>query len=273
MPAPKNIDPGESPLHFFGSELRHHRTRVGLTQEQLGGRINYSADLVSKVETGEDRPSAEFARGCDTELDTGGALSRLLVMVRWGTFPPWLRPWVEAEREAHTLRNWEPNVIPGLLQTADYARGLVREQPGVTEEQLDELVAARLERQKILARDEPPLLWVLLGEGVLHYEIGSPEVMRGQLQALVDASKRANVTIQVVPSSAGAHPGLDGAFWIASYDGSPDVVYLESVGEGHVSDRTEDVRAVTRAYDAIRAKALPDRASVELIMKVMEQWT
>lgn len=122
MPAAKSVDPGESPLHLFGSELRHHRQRAGLTQEDLGGRISYSGDLVSKIETGEQAPGPDMARRCDEALGTDGALGRLLVMVRWGAFPGHFRPWLEAEREAHTLRSWELAVVPGLLQTEDYAR-------------------------------------------------------------------------------------------------------------------------------------------------------
>ncbi|MGH3319979.1 MAG: helix-turn-helix domain-containing protein [Streptosporangiaceae bacterium] len=273
VPAAKSLDPGESPLHFFGSELRHHRVRAGLTQDQLGARVNYSGDLVSKIETGEQAPTPEFAERCDEELGTDGALTRLLVMVRWAAFPSWLRPWVEAEREARTLRNWQPIVVPGLLQTADYARALLRAQPGVTAEQIEEQVATRLERHAVLDRDEPPMLWFVIDEGVLHRSAGGPKVMQEQLQAFVEASSHTHVTIQVVPLSAGVHPGHVGAFGIVSFDGSPDVVYLDSVRAGQVSDRPDDVQAVMNIWEAIRAEAMPARASLDLITRVMEQWT
>lgn len=273
MPAAKNLNPSSSPAAFFGAELRRLRTKAGWTQEQLGDQINYSGALVGAVETADRKPQLDFARRCDEVLGSEGLLGRLWEF-RVETFPGWFRPWLEVERDATTLRSWEPLVIPGLLQTAEYAREMLRAgRPGVTDEQIDELVDARLERQAILANNNPPLLWFVIDEGVLHRHIGEPKVMHDQLQTLIEKSRHPHVTIQVVPLSTGAHPGLNGAFAIASFNGSPDMVYMDSIGEGHVSDRPEEVAAITNVYDAIRAEALPVRASLDVIMKVMEQWT
>ncbi len=268
-----NTDPATSPLHFFGAELRRLRVRDELTQEQLGQRVNYSRDLIGAIEAGRRKPQPDLLNDLDGLFGTDGLLGRMWDFLRRELYPSWLRPWIEAEREARTLKSWEPLVVPGLLQTADYARELIRVQPGTTEERIEEQVAARLERQAILDRDEPPLLWVLLGESVLrHYQVGSPTTMRAQLQTLIEAAERPHVTVQVVPLSAGMHPGNVGAFAIASYDGTPDVVYLDSARSGQVTDRAEDVQAMTDMYDAIRAQALPADASLDLITKVMEQW-
>lgn len=117
------------------------------------------------------------------------------------------------------------------------------------------------------------MLWVVLHEHVLHCEVGGPEVMREQFQALLDASRRPRITIQLVPLTAGMHAGHLGAFVIAGLNGESDVVYLESARTGRVSESPEDVREIVNIWEAIRGDALPTRASLELISKVMEQWT
>ncbi len=122
-------------------------------------------------------------------------------MLTYGVLPPRFRPWVDIERQAHTLRGWDPLLVPGLLQTPDYARTILEAYPGVTDERVQELLTARLERQKILARDTPPPLWTVLDEGVLHRGVGGPDIMRDQLAALLTASEHRNISIQVVPKA------------------------------------------------------------------------
>lgn len=270
MPAPKDIDFYENP---FGYELRRHRERLGLTQVQLSERLGYSDDTISKVETGQTPPSEVFARDCDTMFDTHGSMESFARLVRkGGAFPVWMWHWVEFERRAHTLRNWELVVVPGLVQTADYAREVIRTYPGRTDEQVEKEVAARLERQQILDSDDPPMLWVVVHENVLHSEVGNSKIMHDQLQFLLDAAQRTRISIRVVPRSAGMHAGNAGAFAIGSIDGSPDVVYLESARAGRVTDRQDDVQEVMNIWEAIREEALPTRASLDLIAQVMEQW-
>lgn len=175
MPGAKDLNPTASPAAFFGAELRRLRTKAGWTQEQLGDRINYSGALVGAVETADRKPQLDFARRCDQLVGSDGLLGRLWELARVETFPGWFRPWLDVEREARALRSWEPLVIPGLLQTAGYAREMLRAgRPGVTDGQIDELVGARLERQTILCGDDPPLQWFVVDEGVLHRQIGEP---------------------------------------------------------------------------------------------------
>ena len=250
MAAPKNLDPLENP---FGYALRRHRLRLGLTQEQLGKRLGYSGDAVGKFEKGDVAPSVDLGRRCDEEFGANGDMEQLAGLARHRAgFPRWFRWWAaEVEPFAHTLRNWEPLMISGLLQTEDYARELLKTHPGTTEEQVEEKVAARMERRKIFGREAPPVLWFLMAEGALHYEVGAPKVMREQLQHVVEMSHHTHVNIQVLPTSAGAHPGLNGAFWIASLDGEPDVLYLENARAGQVIDRTEDVQEIMNIWQAI----------------------
>jgi|SRR5450755_1426350 transcriptional regulator with XRE-family HTH domain len=153
----RNLDATDSPMAFFGAELRRARLAAGMSQDQLGRGLNFSGDLVGKIETCERAPTPAFATGCDglfPHLD--GLFTRLLGLARrWdGPYPQWFRDWLDAEREASSLRWWEPMLVPGLLQTADYARVLFRawQSSSTTEEGIEDLVTARIERQEILDR-------------------------------------------------------------------------------------------------------------------------
>ncbi|WP_329092642.1 helix-turn-helix domain-containing protein [Streptosporangium sp. NBC_01469] len=276
MPAPREPDGETSPLTFFASELRRLRDQAGLSQEQLAQQIAYSTGLVSMVERAKRNPSLDFTERCDRVLNANGVLIRIWPMLTYGVLPSRFRPWVDIEQQAHTLRGWDPLLIPGLLQTSDYARTILEAYPGVTDERVQELLTARLERQKILARDTPPPLWTVLDEGVLHRGVGGPDIMRDQLAALLAASEHRNVSIQVVPQGAyvtgGAIAGLEGGFFIASSEGSLDSVFVESAAVGHVTDHPRDVAAICKRYEAVRSAALPARASADLIAKVMTEW-
>ncbi|MQA85482.1 MAG: hypothetical protein GEV03_12850 [Streptosporangiales bacterium] len=114
---------------------------------------------------------------------------------------------------------------------------------------------------------------MILHENVLHYQVGSPKTMRDQLQTLIEAAQRPHVTVQIVPASAAVHSGMNGAFVLASLDGEPGMVYLESARAAQVTDRQEDVQAITDIWEAIGHETLPVSASLDLISKGMEQWT
>jgi transcriptional regulator with XRE-family HTH domain len=273
----RSLDATRSPLAFFGAELRRARLAAGMSQEQLGRALSFSGDLVGKIETSERAPTPDFAVGCDRvfpHLD--GLFARLLEFARrWdGPFPQWFRDWVEAEREALALRWWEPLLVPGLLQTADYARAILAAGPDTADDELEQIVAARLARRAILDRPRPPTLWVVLDETVLHRCVGSPKIMHEQLLYLADLAGRPRSTIQVVPARTGAHAGLLGAFVIAGFNGAPDVVYLETAADGQVIDKFSVVEEVRLRFDTVRVVALPKEDSANLIVKVAEErWT
>jgi len=278
MPLIRELDPSAGPLEFFGAELRRARTAAGLSQEQLGQRVGYSGAQVGKVEMGERAPSQDFAQLCDSALpDAGGLFVRIYMLARrWdGGYPSWFTGWLEAERRATSLCSWEPLVVPGLLQTADYARAVLSAEPGTSEDELEELVHARIARQAIFDRPKPPALWVVIDETVLHRLIGSRKIMYEQLQQLADTSCRSSVTIQVVPAGIGAHAGLLGGFAIASASSSaPDTVYMESPDEGQTTELPSVVGKLSLTFGTLRADALPRGASRELIGKVAEErWT
>jgi transcriptional regulator with XRE-family HTH domain len=272
----RNLEATKSPMAFLGAELRRARLAAGMSQEQLGRALNFSGDMVGKVETCERAPTPAFAAGCDAAFPHfDGLFTRLVDLARrWdGPYPQWFRDWVEAERDATALRTWEPMLVPGLLQTAGYARAILAAGPDTVAEELDELVAARLTRQEILDRPRPPQLWVVIDEAVLHRLIGSAQIMRDQLTHLTESAVRPDITVQVVPSGIGAHAGLLGAFVVADFEAAPSILYAETAVEGQTMERPALIAKAALAFDRLRAEALPRTASRDLIGKVVnERW-
>jgi transcriptional regulator with XRE-family HTH domain len=277
MPLNRELDPSAGPLEFFGAELRRARIAAELSQELLGKQVGYSGAQVGKVETGERAPSQDFAQNCDQVLpEAGGLFMRLYALARrWdGGYPSWFAEWIEAERRATSLCWWEALVVPGLLQTADYARAILAAGPDTTEDELEDLVSARMERQAIFDRPKPPRFWVVLDEAVLHRLIGSRKIMYDQLLHLADTSCHPSITVQVVPAGVGAHAGLLGGFAIASADGAAGTVYMESPDQGQTTEKPSVVGKLSLTFGTLRADALPRGASRDLIGKIAEeQWT
>jgi transcriptional regulator with XRE-family HTH domain len=275
----EGFDPAMSPMRVFGAELRHYRTRAGLSQDQLGGRVYCSGHLVGKIENGQRAPTAEFAAACDAipELGTSGALGRLRGLMadhlKQRAYPGWFAAWPEKEARAAILRWFELVVVPGLLQTEQYARALLANRI-VGADDTDEIVAARMERQTILAREEPPELWVVIDEAVLHRSVGGAQVMREQLGELVKAARRSNVVLQVIPASVGVHEGLPGAgFIIAEFADAPPVGYQDTAVRGQVIEDSDDIAVLAGTWDRLRAEALPRGASIDLMEKAAQTWT
>ena len=267
MSAPRDLDPASSVLAYFGAELRRLRAAAGISQEDLAQRISYSASLVGMIETARRAPARDFALRCDGVLDTGGTLARLWPLVSQEALPRWFRPFAEIEREATSIRTWEPLDIPGLLQTEEYARALITAwQPGDSNETVEQQVAARMERQHLLNRNDPPLIWAIIGEPALRNPVGGPAVLHEQLISLLDAEvAHPRLILQVIPLTAGAHPGSAGPLLLLTRQGEPDVTYLEVQGRGLMVDRAEEVARYGLLYDVLRAVALPPDASREMI--------
>jgi len=261
-------------LALFAEELRAAREKAGLSREELAARLNYSASLITKIEGMSRVPQADLAIGCDRVFSTPGTFGRIQRRVQTLSFPASYRPFVEHEAKAASLRTFEHSLIPGLLQTPEYARAVLATRPNASEEEIEDLVAARLARQAILGRDDPPLLWAVMDEAVLHRPIGDAKIMHDQLVHLAGTAGRPNVTVQVIPYSAGAHSGLLGAFTVADSDGKAGSVYLESPADGQTIEEPSMVAKVALVFDTLRSEALPRGASADLIMKVAEEeWT
>ncbi len=274
MPAIRDLDPAASPAHFFGAEVRRARLAAGKTLAELGATVPCDASTVSRIEAGTLSPGQRFAAACDEAFPhLDGWFTRFWHDSRaWaGPHPPWFRDWVETEQRATIIRWWEPLLIPGLLQTEDYARAVLGWGPD-DGTGLDERVAARLDRQRVLDRDVPPETWILIGEPVLSYRVGSAGVMRKQIEHLAAMSARPRVTIQVVAAAAGAYGGLSGAFAIGTGHGTEAVIYLETGVQGMV---IRDPRLITRAasmFDHLRSEALPRSQTLEVLAQAGEKW-
>ena len=268
-----------SPRLLVGAMVRYYRTRAGMSQDQLGGRVYLTGDMVGKIENGQRTASDQFVEACEAiaELGTNGALRELREQLRdhlkSGSFPGWFDRWLDAEATAKALRTFELVNVPGLLQTEDYARAMLSTQVMATADEIEEMVAARLARQAILGRDRPPMFWVILDEGVLRRPVGGSKVMGEQLQHLADAARRPSIVLQVVPLSAGAHQGMSGSFVIAEFEKAAPVVYQDTAARGQVIEDADDIEAVSVMWDTLMAEALPRSASRELVEEVAKTWT
>ena len=263
-------------LSLFADELKAAREQRGWSQADLAGQIPYSLSTIAMVEALHRVPTRDLAAHLDKAFATPGTFARLEGRLRDLPFPASFRPFAAYEAEATALYVFEHSLVPGLLQTPQYARAVLATRPNTAEDEIDNLVAARLARQDVLTRDEPPapLLWALIDEGVLHRPVAPAEVMAGQLGWLVEMSRRPNVTVQVLPYSAGGHTGLLGAFTIADLGGNPGTVNVEDITDGRVFEDPSMVSRVTLRYKSLQSEALPKGASRELIARVAEErWT
>ncbi|GAA3837239.1 helix-turn-helix domain-containing protein [Streptomyces phyllanthi] len=268
MPNVRQLDPSASPLDYFGFELRRQREKAGLTLKELGSSIFCTGSLVGQIETAHKIPQREFAERCDAALMTDGTFSRLVGLVLRSQLPSWFQAYAEMEARAAYISTYQAQLVYGLFQTQAYARAVL----GVEhQETLDEMVAARMERQRILKREKPPVLWAVLDEAVLYREIGGREVMREQLAYLLSLFGRPWLELQVLPFSAGQHSSLMGSFNLLRFDDDPDLHYCESYDQGHMTANPQVIRERSFGYARLQAEALSPRDSAALIARVMEE--
>ncbi|GLV90811.1 transcriptional regulator [Streptomyces lavendulae subsp. lavendulae] len=264
----RDLDPSASPLDYYGSELRRLREDAGLNQAQLGSIVFCTGSLIGQVETTRRVPTRDFSERVDAALGTGGVFSRLVGLVLRHQLPTWFQAYAEMEARAAYISTFQAQLVYGLLQTEAYARAVL----GVRSEgDLDAKVAARMERQQILDRENPPLMWVVLSEAVLHQEIGGRDVMRNQLAHLLDLRGREWVRVQILPFEAGAHAGQMGSFTVLRFDDDPDIVYTEDFVQGHMTANPQALREGSLRYDHLQAAALSLEDSAALIARVLEE--
>jgi transcriptional regulator with XRE-family HTH domain len=261
-------DPKSSMWALIAYYLRFCRQQRKLTGELMGEVMGCSKSTVSRLETGELRMDPTHARAIDRHWNTGGLFSLLVWYATLGHDPDWFKQYLDLENRASVIKIWEVNLVPGLLQTADYARAGLRS-GGVKD--LEAALEGRLFRQTILDRPEPPVLWVLLAESLLDLPCGGPKAMKAQLAHLLSLSERPNIGMRVVPKAAGHHPGLDGAFMILTMtDPYGDVAYVEAPGGGRLVPNVAEVASYALRYDRIGHQALPGGPSRDLINRIME---
>jgi transcriptional regulator with XRE-family HTH domain len=268
-----------SPRRLFGGMVRHYRTQAGLSQDQLGGRVYLTGDMVGKIETGQRTPSDQFVDACEAvpELATNGALRALRDQLRdhlkSGPYPGWFDRWPEAEATARTLRNFQLAAVPGLFQTEGYARAMLSTQVMATEEEIEDMVAARMARQVVVSREKPPMLWLIVDEAVLRRPVGGTWVMKDQLLHLAEAARRPNVVLQAIPLSVGAHQGMSGNFVIAEFEKAPPIAYQDTAARGQIIEDANDIEAITVMWDTLKSEALPRGASLDLVEEAAKTWT
>jgi transcriptional regulator with XRE-family HTH domain len=253
----------------FAAELRAQRTARGWTQVELGKRIGYSGSFVSDVERGERAPSEDFAQRCDEAFELPGTFARLYQDLQRNAYPPFFAPVLPYEREADRISGWSLGGVPGLLQTDRYARSVIRAgRPRDDEESIQRTVDARMERQEILVRPRPPMLWYVMHEGVLRHVVGDQEIMGEQVGKLIKAAETPGIVLQVLPFTANDHAGIEGPIVIFERSGGPPVAYTECQGGGRLIEGQDEVTDLTMVMGMLRAAALSPRESLHLMRAI-----
>ncbi|MER5440609.1 helix-turn-helix transcriptional regulator [Streptomyces sp. NPDC002790] len=263
----RDLDPGASPLDYYGFELRRRREDAGLKLGQLGDCVFCTGSLIGQIECAKKVPTRDFSERVDAALGTDGFFSGLVGLVLRSQLPTWFQAYAEMEARATYISTFQCQLVYGLLQTEEYARAvLATGRPA----KLDELLAARMERQRILRREQPPLGLVILDEAVLHRPVGGRAAMRKQLHHLLDVQRERLAQLQVLPFRVGEHASLAGSFTLLRFDEDPDLVYTEDFVQGHMTANPETIREATLRYASLQATALSVEESAALIKLVLE---
>lgn len=262
-------DPETDPKGFLGDELRRARVAAGFSsQEVLAARLGFDRSVVAKAETGDRPPTDDVLTAwCEACHLDDGLFGRLGVLARRadGPLPAWFEDWPDLEAAATTLRWFEPLLVPGLLQTEMYARALYATRVALAQDDIDSHIASRLRRQEILARENPPMLWVIIDEGVLRRPVGGRHVMAEQVSRLIEAAQRPTIRIEIIHAGTGAHDGLTGAFIIAELPGAPGAAYREGARKGQVVRDPKQVAELMVCWDTLRSEALSRSDSLALL--------
>jgi transcriptional regulator with XRE-family HTH domain len=261
----------------LAAELRRLRETSELTIDEVGEKLECSASKISRIETGhvgvtprDVRDMLEVYGIADDEREALVQLAREARKKGWwhsynevftGSF-------VGLESDASSLRTHQALLVPGLLQTEGYMRAVIRAiRPDATEADVERRVTARVTRQKLLTDPHPPEYWAVIDEAVLRRTTGGPEIMRAQLERLIELTALPHVTLQVVPFEAGAHAGMEAPFLILGYpeQADPDVVYVENTTSGVYLEQPSDVHRYTLMFDHLRAAALKPDDTVVMV--------
>ncbi|MEU0189331.1 helix-turn-helix transcriptional regulator [Streptomyces afghaniensis] len=257
---------------LFGARVRRLRTAAGLTQAELGERTHVVSTRITQIERASGaKPTLELARALDAVLGADGLLVDLWPYVYREAFPDWSRRFMECSERAVAIRQYVAHVVPGLLQTEDYARAVLSLDALLdSEEQLEERVAARMGRQERLSSPDRPELWVVLDEAVLRRPVGGHAVMRRQLARLLDAAVERHITVQVLPFDQGGHEAMGGSLTLLTLPEGSEVAYTEGADYGQLVEEPAHVSRYKVIYDRLRAAALPPLMSLDMIRSAME---
>ncbi|GGO84687.1 helix-turn-helix domain-containing protein [Wenjunlia tyrosinilytica] len=271
---------------LLGSQLRRLREAKGITREDAGYSIRASESKISRMELGrvgfKERDVADllslYGVHDDTERRALIGLAREASSAGWwhsytDVLPHWFQTYVGLEEAAGLIRTYEVQYVPGLLQTADYARAVISlGQPDATAEEVERRVSLRMQRQKLLLSERAPRYHAVIDEAALRRPIGGENVMCGQVERLVDMARHPHVTIQVMPFSFGGHSGECGAFTVLSFpqDDLPDIAYLEQLTGAMYLDKPEDVNQYSRAMERLRAQSETREQTLEALAKIVQ---
>jgi transcriptional regulator with XRE-family HTH domain len=272
---------------LVGARLRRLRTEMGMTREEAAEAIRSSEWKIHRLENGQvgfkDRDIVDLLRLYEVtdpeEVAEFVTLAREANTPGWwrhygDLLPSWFRTYVDLEAAAALIRTYEGQFVPGLLQTDEYMRAVVQGAHLEDEdEDLGRRVRLRMARQTLLTREQPPRLWAVVDEAALRRPVGGRGVMRGQLERLLEASKLPNVTLQVLPFAAGAHPAMVGSFSILRFADQelPDVVYLEHLTSASYLNKSEEVDRYLHVMESICVRAAPPERTVELLGNILDE--
>lgn len=267
-------------LRRLAAELRSLRATSGLTRETVVERTGINVATLYRIEHGRVRPQTRTLR---TLLDLYGAdpsqQAELVALLRDARQRGWLHAYqselpehyttyIGFEGEAHSVWNYESLFVPGLLQTEEYARAVIRGGlPHASRDEVERRVEVRMERQALLHNDNPLNLWSIFDEAALRRQVGGLEVMQAQFRYLVEASELPHVTFQVIPFDAGAHPGMPGSFILLQFGDPaiPDVIYVDTMAGELFLEEVADVRRYKLVFEHLRAVAASPEASLSLV--------
>ncbi|MFJ4756960.1 Scr1 family TA system antitoxin-like transcriptional regulator [Streptomyces sp. NPDC088763] len=257
---------------FFGAELKRRRENAGITQSELGARVFVSGGYVGQFEQAIRKPQLDVARRIDDALQSDGIFERLWrKLIKEQPYTEYFAHAAELERLATEICEFAPAVVPGLLQTREYARALfLANRPLAAEEHIEELLKGRMDRTRLLTDAARPAYWAVLHETVLRIPVGGPAVMERQLDHIAALVRERKVMLQVLPFAAGAHPDMGKMMWLMEFEDAPPTVYTEGVLSGRLLDETAVVKRVRGSYDLLRAAALSPEASLALLLSAAE---
>ncbi|MFG3196235.1 Scr1 family TA system antitoxin-like transcriptional regulator [Streptomyces sp. NPDC048208] len=256
---------------FFGTELKRRREDAGLTQAELGARVFVSGGYIGQFEQAIRKPQLDVAQRIDEVLQTDGIFERLCrKLIDDPRYADYFAQVVELEQLATTICEFEPTVLPGLLQTPGYARALIlATHPFAADEFVADRVTARVERAAILKDAVRPMYWAVVHEAALRTSVGGAVVAAEALDHMAALSRQRRVLLQVFPFTAGA-PANNGSLRLMEFNDAPPVAYTETSFSGTLIDAPAVVKRAQRAYDLLRGAALSPEASLALIESAAE---
>ncbi|MEU7983265.1 helix-turn-helix transcriptional regulator [Streptosporangium canum] len=266
-------------LRRLAAELRRLREEAGLSQTEVTEKTDVNLATLHRIETAKAKPQLRTLNALlDAYGVTGDRRADLVALQKEAKQRGWLHgfevdlpspysAYIGLEAEAREVINYESLFIPGLLQTEDYARAVMRGvRPTITDDEIETRIAARIQRQALLEGESPLRLWTILDQAALSRTVGNDAIMRDQLVHLVRHAQRPHITVQVVPFSAGAHPGMPGSFLVLKFDGDgPDAIHIDSMAGGLFLEKEADIQRYNQICEHLRAIALSPADSITLI--------